>query len=127
MATVRLTYRSMPVSISSSASACGMVRGKPSIKKPLAVSGSCNRSLTMPMTTVSGTSSPASMYRLASRPMAVSFLTAERRMSPVEMCGMPYLSTMRPACVPLPAPGGPNRIRLYCAMLSPSPYFKKPS
>ena len=44
----------------------------------------------MPMTTESGTRSPASMYRFASRPMAVWFLTAARRMSPVEMWGMPY-------------------------------------
>ena len=59
----------------------------------------------MPITTLSGTSSPASMYFLASRPIWVWFLTAARRMSPVEMWGMPYSATMRPAWVPLPAPG----------------------
>ena len=66
----------------------------------------------MPITTLSGTSSPASMYFLASRPIWVWFLTAERRMSPVEMWGIPYSATMRPAWVPLPAPGGPSRMRL---------------
>jgi hypothetical protein len=36
--------------------------------------------------TSSGTSSPASMYDLASSPSGVPALTAERSMSPVETC-----------------------------------------
>jgi hypothetical protein len=31
-------------------------------------------------------------------------------MSPVEIWGMPYFWQMKVACVPLPAPGAPNRI-----------------
>jgi hypothetical protein len=36
-------------------------------------------------------------------------------MSPVEICGMPYFWQMKLACVPLPAPGAPNRISLILA------------
>ena len=43
------------------ASACATVRGKPSRMKPFSVSGCESRSLTSPITTSSGTSSPASM------------------------------------------------------------------
>src|SRR5574344_1620529 len=32
-------------------------------------------------------------------------------MSPVEMCGRPYSSATCPASVPLPAPGGPKKIK----------------
>jgi hypothetical protein len=32
-------------------------------------------------------------------------------MSPVEIWGMPNFSLMNVACVPLPAPGAPNRIK----------------
>src|ERR1700761_185012 len=31
------------------------------------------------------------------------------RMSPVEICGMPYLVTSSCACVPFPTPGAPKR------------------
>jgi hypothetical protein len=31
-------------------------------------------------------------------------------MSPVEICGTPYFSMMKFACVPLPAPGAPRRM-----------------
>jgi hypothetical protein len=33
-------------------------------------------------------------------------------MSPVEIWGMPYFWQMKVACVPLPAPGAPNKINL---------------
>src|SRR5258708_17121718 len=39
-----------------------------------------------------------------------SALTAARSMSPVEIWGMPYFWQMKAACVPLPAPGAPNKI-----------------
>ena len=71
------------------ASACGIVRGKPSNRKPLAQSGCLMRSLTSPMITSSGTSAPASMNFFACRPSGVPALTAARSMSPVEICGMP--------------------------------------
>src|SRR5690606_20231132 len=45
------------------------------------------------------------------RPTGVCAATAARSMSPVDSWRMPCLSTSRPAWVPLPAPGGPNRIR----------------
>ena len=47
----------------------------------------------------------------ASRPSSVPCATAPRRMSPVAMYGRPKSSRRRSACVPLPAPGGPSRIR----------------
>jgi hypothetical protein len=94
------------------ASACGMVRGKPSNRKPLAQSGCAMRSLTRPMMMSSLTRPPLSITFLAARPSGVPALTAARSMSPVEICGMPYFWQMKPACVPLPAPGAPNRISL---------------
>src|ERR1700694_3960120 len=63
------------------------------------------------MMSVSGTSSPASMKRLASTPSGEPAFTAARSMSPVEICGMPNFSLMKVAWVPLPAPGAPNRIK----------------
>src|SRR2546430_2334956 len=54
---------------------------------------------------------PASMTFFAASPSGVPAFTAARSMSPVEICGMPNFSRMKAACVPLPAPGGPKRIR----------------
>ncbi|MNY68068.1 hypothetical protein D3C86_2057740 [compost metagenome] len=59
----------------------------------------------------SDTSPPASITFLASMPSGVPAFTAARSMSPVEICGMPNFSQMNLACVPLPAPGAPNRIK----------------
>src|SRR5690606_31564061 len=58
----------------------------------------------------SETSSPRSMIALASIPIGVCAETAARSMSPVESCRIPWRSTRRAACVPLPAPGGPSRM-----------------
>src|SRR5882672_9670126 len=58
----------------------------------------------------SDTSAPVSITRFAASPSGVPALTAARSMSPVEICGMPNLSRMKAAWVPLPAPGGPSRI-----------------
>src|SRR5882724_10152921 len=51
------------------------------------------------------------MTLFALRPSSVPSLTWARRMSPVEMCGSWKSSRSRSAWVPLPAPGGPSRIR----------------
>src|SRR5579863_4290970 len=56
----------------------------------------------------SGTSSPRAMMSLASNPKPVASRTCSRSKSPVEICGIPYCSEIRLACVPLPAPGGPS-------------------
>src|SRR3954449_7124625 len=61
----------------------------------------------MRLVTSSGTYSPASMYRLASRPSGVPWETLARKMSPVEMAGILKCSATNFAWVPLPAPGGP--------------------
>src|ERR1035437_7851407 len=53
---------------------------------------------------------PASITFLASIPSGVPALIAARSISPVEIWGMPYFSQMNFACVPLPAPGAPNKI-----------------
>ena len=70
------------------------------------------RSATMPTTISSETRSPRSMTSFAFRPTGEPDATAERSISPVESCGMPYRSTMRADCVPFPAPGGPSRMIL---------------
>src|SRR4051812_47401332 len=92
------------------ASACGMVRGKPSNRYPLAQSGCFSLSFTSPMMMSSETSWPASMTFFAATPSGVPALTAARSMSPVEICGMANFLRMKFAWVPLPAPGGPSRI-----------------
>ena len=48
---------------------------------------------------------------LGLRPSSVPSATASRRMSPVAMYGRSKSSRRRSACVPLPAPGGPSRMR----------------
>ena len=86
----------------------------------------------MPITTSSGTSSPAFMYFWAASPISVPRAAASRSISPVEMCGSPYAATMRSAWVPLPAPGPPSRIDVqFAASTSPqrarAGYLRKPS
>src|SRR5690606_20417022 len=54
---------------------------------------------------------PASITVFAASPAGVPAATAARRRSPVESCTRPNLSSSMRACVPLPAPGGPSRIR----------------
>ena len=62
-------------------------------------------SLTMPRITQSGTSSPRSMNRLASRPSGVPCLRAARSTSPVASFGIPSRRATRP-------PAFPSRARL---------------
>src|SRR4051794_10639068 len=66
----------------------------------------------MEITSSSGTRSPLSMYSLAFLPSSVSLSLCSRRRSPVPMYGSPKSSRRRAAWVPLPAPGGPRRIKL---------------
>src|SRR6478672_12473706 len=74
---------------------------------------------TMLLVTSSGTYSPASMKRLASTPSGVPSETLARKMSPVEIAGIPKCSATNLAWVPLPAPGGPIMISRIFGM-SPS-------
>ena len=64
------------------------------------------------------TSSPRSMTALARSPSSVFAWTASRRMSPVEIFGMPRTRATRSACVPFPHPGGPIMIR-FNAIVAP--------
>ena len=98
-------------SIPSSASAWGTVRGKPSSRKPPLQSGRVIRSRIISTITSSGTSSPRFMYSLACLPSGVPRLTSSRRMSPVEIWGMPWSWVRKSAWVPLPLPGGPKSSR----------------
>src|SRR3954470_23992119 len=91
--------------------ACGTLRGKPSSRKPLRASSSSSRETTIPIVISSGTRSPASMNFFACCPSSVPWLTLARKMSPVEILGIPRCAEMNWACVPFPAPGGPTRTR----------------
>src|ERR1700722_9597198 len=51
------------------------------------------------------------MYGLARSPSGVPRPIRSRNISPVEMCGTPRRLAIILACVPLPAPGGPIKIR----------------
>src|SRR5213078_3282880 len=120
---IRITWSSFwprSASIRSNASACGTVRGKPSRIKPRAASGWAIRSAIMSMMMSSGTSFPASMIALTRWASGLSEATARRSMSPVASCTSPCFSSRRFACVPLPAPGGPSRIR-FIPDSSPAP------
>src|SRR3954467_7855355 len=92
--------------------ACGTLRGKPSRRKPLRASSSSSRATTIPIVISSGTRSPASMNFFACCPSSVPWLTLARKMSPVEILGIPRCAEMNWACVPFPAPGGPTRTSL---------------
>src|SRR3954452_7472771 len=109
----RTTSSGVPPSSSRSLNvfACGTLRGKPSSRKPLRASSSSSRETTMPIVISSGTRSPASMNFLACWPSSVPWLTFARKMSPVEIFGIPRWAEMNWACVPFPAPGGPTRTR----------------
>src|SRR3972149_1033792 len=100
-----------------------MVRGKPSRMQPFSQSLAWRRSRMMPSMMSSLTSCPASMIALAFLPSSVAFSAASRRMTPVEMCGTSSSAASFWACVPFPAPGGPNRMSLTMAvsLSAPSP------
>src|SRR3954463_692823 len=109
----RTTSSGVPPSRSMSLNvlACGTLRGNPSSRKPFFASSSSRRSTTMPIVISSGTRSPASMNFFACCPSSVPWLTLARKMSPVEIFGIPRCAEMNWACVPFPAPGGPTRTR----------------
>src|SRR2546428_472509 len=94
------------------ASACAIVRGKPSRMKPFFASGSFSRRSVIAITMSSGTSCPASMYAFAFFPRSVPCATLCRKKLPVEMCGTPRYAASFAAWVPLPAPGGPSKTSL---------------
>src|SRR4051812_31584702 len=99
-------------SASARASAWVIFRGKPSSRKPSWASAPSRASRITPTMSPSGTRLPASMCSLACRPSSVPSATAARRMLPVAKYGRPKSSVRRSAWVPLPAPGGPTRMRL---------------
>ncbi len=98
----RLLQRVAPAPRCGGSRPAGTRRGRPRRR---------SRSVIMPMITSSGTSSPAFMYAVPPRPSSVPSATCARSMSPVEMCGRTKSACRRSAWVPLPAPGGPSRIR----------------
>ena len=100
----------MPNSASraSNASACRILRGKPSRINPLPRSAACNRLRITPSTMSSDTNLPASMAFSAWTPSGVPASTAARNKSPVEMCAIANFSVIRWAWVPLPDPGAPR-------------------
>ena len=108
-----VTRRPSSESCSSSALACSIVRGKPSRMKPSWASSSLqplggHRDDQVVGHQVAGVHELLAPCGRARSPS----LTLARSMSPVEMNGSWKSVRRRSACVPLPAPGGPNRIRL---------------
>src|ERR1700749_3187470 len=73
------------------------------------------RARTIRLVTSSGTYPPASMNSWAFVPSGVPRDTLARKMSPVEMAGMPKWSATTLAWVPFPAPGGPMMTSLISA------------
>src|SRR5512137_1943211 len=80
--------------------------------KPRATSGRESRSSTMAFVTPSGTSPPEAMMASTCLPSSVPRALWSRNMSPVEMWGICRSRDSSFACVPLPAPGGPSRMRI---------------
>ena len=66
------------------------------------------------------------MAALARSPTSVLAATAARSMSPVDRCTSPSASAISGACVPLPAPGGPNSITISREPLFFFPFFLAP-
>ena len=120
----------------SSASAWGTLRGKPSSRKPLRASGCEMRSISISITSASGTSSPASMYVLA-RAAELRAARAGARAA----CRRSRRAAARArsrgvgAWVPLPAPGGPKISRflltpntlLQEALVVPHHHLRRPA
>ena len=102
----------------SKASACGIVRGKPSRINPFLQSSFLRRSSTISRTTSSLTSPPASIIAFTFFPSSVWFLMFSRKISPVEICGILYSSATSAASVPFPAPGGPRKIKFILMFFS---------
>src|ERR1700704_2165567 len=107
----RSSFLPVSASIWSSALAWASVRGKPSRMNPPAQSGCAIRSRIRPTISASGTSSPLSMMPLDFLPSSLPEATAARSMSPVESWTRPRPCCRSCAWVPLPAPGGPRRIK----------------
>src|SRR6266436_8077827 len=76
----------------------------------------------MPMTTSSGTRSPRSMIALDFFPSSVPAAIAALSMSPVDNCGRRQSPCRILAWVPLPAPGGPNRMRFIARLFRPGAF-----
>ena len=80
---------SAPASAASSACACGTVRGKPSRMNPFAASGSRSRSVDHPDHDVVAARTRRVHVALGLDPERRASWTCSRKMSPVEICGMP--------------------------------------
>src|SRR6266568_7288294 len=80
--------------------------------KPFVTSGRASRSFTISLVMSSVTSPPASMIAWTFLPIGVPRALWSRNMSPVETWGTLSSEDRSFACVPLPAPGGPRRIRI---------------
>src|SRR6266480_3487087 len=68
------------------------------------------------------TSSPRSSTARSSPAAGVSSSRISRSMSPLAMCGSPYIALIRCACVPLPDPCGP-RTRMFMRGFLPEEAF----
>src|SRR5689334_6262277 len=76
----------------------------------------------MSLVTSSGTYLPAAVNDWASLPSSVCSAMFARKMSPVDTAGIPKRAASRLACVPFPAPGGPNRTSLMELLSSQEPF-----
>jgi len=105
----------LTLSFISSATACSIVRGNPSMSSDWPALTALTASLiTIFIIILSGTSAPASMYFLASMPNSVPFLTCCRSSSPVLTCRNCGKSCkIFPEMVPFPPPGLPRRMRAF--------------
>ena len=106
---MQATLSPRSLSIFFRASACGMVRGKPSKMTPLWPRP--NESYTearIDTIRSSGISCPLSINCWAVLPSSVPFLISARNTSPVEMWFRPYFSMSLSLWVPFPDPGAPK-------------------
>ena len=118
-------FNAIPFSFkkASNCSAWATFLGNPSNMNPFWQSSWEILSVTNPTVNSSGTSNPWSINSLAFFPRSVPSLMFFLNISPVDIWGIWYFSTIPAAWVPLPAPGGPNNISL---IVSSPIYFKNP-
>ena len=97
--------------------ACPSVLGTPSNNEPFWQSGIDNLALIRDPIISSETNAPESKISLTLAPSSLPDATASLSISPVLIFGISNKLQIKSACVPLPAPGGPNKIIFFIFLI----------
>ena len=103
--------------MSDKAEACPSVRGTPSKSEPFLQSGFLSLSSIKDAIISSETRPPVSKIFATFFPNSLPEATASLSISPVLIFGILQRSLIKSAWVPLPAPGGPNKIIFFILLI----------